>query len=209
MISFWAIIKAIWRLIFTSKRIEFQNQGTFSSNVGVIEVFSREGFNSVGLEKPREFSKIPRFLRGFKRGLYFSWFFFEKSSPHLVNRHFSLWQRDNVVYWKTKGKTNNNLQFFEKNIGWLKIDVGDSWLLSAVQVKLTLVFWKFHAFWKSFQNQSALKTVLRPASSSRVISVLRTTNMRSHGGIYEREIMLFIVKKQNQNQNWSLMQLIL
>jgi hypothetical protein len=38
----------------------------FSSNVGVIQVFSREGFNSVGLENPKEFSKIPRFLGGFK-----------------------------------------------------------------------------------------------------------------------------------------------
>ena len=76
----------------------FQNEGTFSSNVGVIQVFSREGFNSVGQEKPKEFSKIPRFLGGFKWGLYFSWFFFEKSCSNLVNQYFSQWEK----YWWTK-----------------------------------------------------------------------------------------------------------
>jgi len=78
--------------------MDFQNQGTFSSNVGVIQVFSQAGFNSVGLENPKEFSKIPRFLEGFKRGLYFLWFFFEKSSSNLVNQYFSLWEK----YWLTK-----------------------------------------------------------------------------------------------------------
>jgi len=41
------------------------------------------------------------------------------------------------------------MSFFERNIGWLKIEVGDLWLLSTVQVKLTFVFGKFLAFWKS------------------------------------------------------------
>jgi len=53
--------------------------------VGVSQVFSPEEFNSVGLENPKEFSKIPRFLGGFKWGLYFSWFFFEKNRSNLVN----------------------------------------------------------------------------------------------------------------------------
>jgi len=70
--------------------MSFQNSRTFSSNVGVIQVFSREEINSVGLEKPKVFSKILRFLGGFKWGLYFSRFFFEKSCSNLVNQYFSL-----------------------------------------------------------------------------------------------------------------------
>jgi len=70
--------------------MSFQNSGTFPSKVRVIPVFSREEFNCVGLEKPKEFSKVPRFLGGFKWGLYFSWFFSEKSCSNLVNRYFSL-----------------------------------------------------------------------------------------------------------------------
>jgi len=62
----------------------FQNQGTFSSNVGVIQVFSREEFNSIGLENPKEFSKIPRFLGGLQWGLHFLWFFFEKNRSNLI-----------------------------------------------------------------------------------------------------------------------------
>ena len=78
--------------------MNFQNSGTFSSNVGVIQVFSRKEFNSVGLGKPQKFSKIPTFLGGFKWGLYFTWFFFEKSCSNLVNQHFSSWEK----YWLTK-----------------------------------------------------------------------------------------------------------
>ena len=46
----------------------FQNQGTFSSNVGVIQVFSRYGFNSFGLENPKEISKFPDFLGALSGG---------------------------------------------------------------------------------------------------------------------------------------------
>jgi len=42
--------------------MNFQNLEMFSSNVEVIQMFSREGFNSLGLEEPKEFSKIPTFL---------------------------------------------------------------------------------------------------------------------------------------------------
>jgi len=52
---------------------------------------------------------------------------------------------------------------FDRNIDSLKIEVGHLWLLFTVQVKLTFVFWKFLAFWKSFQNQGPIKTVVRPA----------------------------------------------
>jgi len=41
---------------------------------------SPNGFNSFGLEETKEISKIPRLLGDFKWGLYFSYFFFEKSS---------------------------------------------------------------------------------------------------------------------------------
>ena len=76
-----------------------QVAGLFLAQLGgVIQVFSQKVFNSVGLEKPKEFSKILRFLVGFKLGLYFSWFFFEKSSSNLVNQYFSLWEK----YWLTK-----------------------------------------------------------------------------------------------------------
>ena len=129
----------------------------FSSNVGVIQVFSREEFNSVGLENPKVFSKIPRFLGGFKWGLYFSWFFFEKSC-------------------------STNISLFERNIGWLNIKVQDLWLLSTVQVKLTFVFWKLIAFWKSFQNQGALKTVVRPASEFWVLGTF-SRNVKVNPGI--------------------------
>jgi len=79
----------------------FQNQWTFVSNVGVIQVFSQQKFNSVELEKPKEFSKIPRFLEGFKWGLYNSWFFFEKNRSNLVN---SIEPRK---FQRTKGVSNN------------------------------------------------------------------------------------------------------
>jgi len=49
--------------------MNFQNEGTFASNVGVIKVFSLLLFNSVDLTKPNEFSKIPTLFFGFKRGL--------------------------------------------------------------------------------------------------------------------------------------------
>ena len=70
-------------------QLGFEKMKTFSSNV-VFQFFSLSMFNSVDLEKPKEFPKIPRFLRGFKRGLDFSWFFFEKSCTNLVNQHLFL-----------------------------------------------------------------------------------------------------------------------
>jgi len=73
--------------------MSFQNLGTFSSNVGVIQIFSREEFHSVGLEKPKVFYKIPKFLGGFKWGLHFSWYFFKKSCSNLVNQLFSLFEK--------------------------------------------------------------------------------------------------------------------
>jgi len=78
-----------------SKRKEFSKFRNVSSNVGVNQIFSPNGFNSFGTKK---ISKIPRFLGGFKWGLYFPWFFFEKSCSNLVNQYFSLWEK----YWLTK-----------------------------------------------------------------------------------------------------------
>ena len=51
-------------------------------------MFSPYGENSFGLEETMEISTIPRFLGGFggfKWGLYFSWFFFEKNRSNLVS----------------------------------------------------------------------------------------------------------------------------
>jgi len=56
------------------------NEGKCIKEVGLL---LRHGFNSVGLEKPKQFSKIPRLLGGFKRELFFSWFFVEKSCSNL------------------------------------------------------------------------------------------------------------------------------
>jgi len=67
----------------------FQNYGTFSSDAKVIQKFSPHGFNSFEHEETKQISKILRFLGGFKWGLYFSRFFFEKSSSNLVNQYFS------------------------------------------------------------------------------------------------------------------------
>jgi hypothetical protein len=46
------------RVLVLKRLQEFSKLKTFSSNVGIIQVFSRHGFNSVGLEKSKEFSKI-------------------------------------------------------------------------------------------------------------------------------------------------------
>ena len=63
------VLNATWCWMDFQNAMNFQNSGTLSSDVGVIQVFSRAGLNSVGLEKPKEFSKIPRFLGNFKVGL--------------------------------------------------------------------------------------------------------------------------------------------
>jgi len=69
--------------------MSFQNSGMFSSNVGIIQVFSQEEFNSVGLEKPKELSKIPRILGGFERGFYVSGFCLEKRCSNLSTKEVS------------------------------------------------------------------------------------------------------------------------
>ena len=71
----------------------FEGKKSFSRNVGQIQVFSPYGGKSFGLGKTKEISKIPRFLGGFKWGLYLSWFFFEKSCSNLVNQYFYLWEK--------------------------------------------------------------------------------------------------------------------
>ena len=79
------------------KRKEFSMRKKFSkksSNVGVIRVFSPYGGGThMGLKKRRKFQKSRDFFGGFKWGLYFSWFFFEKSCWNVVNQYFSLWEK--------------------------------------------------------------------------------------------------------------------
>jgi len=65
-----------------------------------------------------EFSKIPRFLGGFKRGLYFSWFIFEKSCSNLVNQHFFLGEK----YWLTQDWSGGFVISFHSTS---KADFGD------------------------------------------------------------------------------------
>jgi len=97
----------------------------------------------------------------------------------LVNQYFSLWEK----YWLTKFeqlfskknhekcsphlKTTRNLGIFEISLGFsnpneLNPQREHTWITATLLVNVPW-FWYFLAFWKSFQNQGALKTVLRPA----------------------------------------------
>ena len=90
---------------------DFQNARNFqknSSNVGVIQVFSPYWGKSYRLNETKELSKIPRFLGGYKWGLYFSWFLFEKSCSNFVNQYFSLGEK----YWLTKDWSGGFMTLF-------------------------------------------------------------------------------------------------